>query len=149
MKTTKEFYSNMDDYSLSKMHLESKQYLLELYFIRDEQHFFEELFETYSFQLIVTENFSKNRAVIERWSTLQKKNAEHIENLTEHDKKIELLINNEQKVTEIKYILWHKNILKDIKVHIDTYKETKRSVFDMIKTIMKKQKHEQKQLLSE
>src|SRR5210317_2050231 len=142
MKTTKEFYNYLEEHSTSEMHLESKHYLMELYFIRDEQHFFEELFEEYSFQLIVTEKFSENRAVIENWSKLQEKNAEYIENLLEHDKKLELLINSEQNVTEVKYILWHKNLIKDVREHIRNYKEVKRSIFNIIKAIMKQQKQE-------
>ncbi len=147
MKTTKEFYNYLEEHTTSEMHIESKHYLSQLYFIRDEQHFFEELFEEYSFQLIVTENFSENRAVIDNWSKLLEKNEEYIQNLLEHDKKIELLINTEQTVTEIKYILWHKNLIKDVRKHIVNYKEIKQSIFDIIKAIKRKQKKEQKQLL--
>ena len=146
MKTTHEHYKYFDRHTAEKMHLESKHFLLELYFIRDEHHFFEELIETYSFQLIVTEKFAQNRKLIENWNIAQKKNDELIENLIEHENKLEVLLNKSyQTVTEIKYMLWHKNILKDTEEHLTNYKKIKRLIFDMIKGIMKKQK--QKHLL--
>lgn len=147
MKTTKDFYTYFDHHPASKMHVESKHYLLELYFIRDEKHFFEDLIDTYSFQLIATDDFSYNRKIIENWSSIQKRNTELIENLIEHDNKIELLLNNDKTITEIKYMLWHKNLLKDVSEHVSKYKETKQAVFGIIKDILKKKKTEQKQLL--
>ena len=148
MKTTQEIYKYFDSHTMEKMHLESKNLLLELYFIRDEQHFFEELIETYSFQLIVNEKFSENRKRIENWNLVQKKNDKLIENLIEHENKLEVLLNKSyQTINEIKYMLWHKNILKDVEVHLTNYREIKRLIFDVVKEIMKKQK--QKHLLKE
>lgn len=148
MKATHELYKYFDRHTAEKMHLESKHYLLELYFIRDEQHFFEQLIDSYSFQLIVTDKFSQNRELIEKWSNAQKKNAVLIDNLIDHENKLEILLGTTGKtVTEIKYILWHKNILKDIDEHLTAYREIKRQIYDMIKAIMKEQKQEQKHLL--
>lgn len=148
MKTTQEIYKYIDSHTTEKMHLESKNVLLELNFIKDEQRFFEELIETYSFQLIVNEKFSQNRKLIEVLNIVQKKNEKLIENLTEHENKLEILLHkNNQTINEIKYMLWHKNILKDVEEHLTKYKEIKLLIFDMIKGIMKKEK--QKHLLME
>ena len=148
MKTTHELYKYIDSHTSEKMHLESKNVLLELNFIKDEQRFFEELIETYSFQLIVNEKFSQNRKLIEDLNIIQKKNEKLIENLTEHEIKLELLLDkSHQTVSEIKYMLWHKDILKGVEEHLTNYKEIKRLIFDMIKGIMKNEK--QKHLLNE
>ena len=148
MKTIREHYKYFDSHTKEKMHSESKKLLLELYFVKDEQLFFEGLIETYSFQLIVNENFTQNRKLIERMNLLQKKNEKLIENLKDHENKLEILLNkNYQTINEIKYVLWHKNILKDIQDYLVEYRETKRLIFDMVKEIMKREK--QKHLLKE
>ena len=147
MNTTKDFYKYLDDHPTGKMHSETKHSLLELYFIKDEQHFFEELIETYAFQLIVNDDFTHTREILDDWNTVQQKNAELIKNLLEHDKKIENLIDTKKSITEINYALWHKNILSDVEDHLANYRVIKSSIFDIIKSIMKKQKHEQKHLL--
>ena len=144
MKTTHEIYKYIDNHTTEKMHLESKNLLLELNFIKDEQRFFEELIETYSFQLIVNEKFSGNRKLIENLNIVQNKNEKLIEDLTEHENKLDVLLTKSKKtINEIKYMLWHKNILKDVEEHLSRYKEIKLLIFDMIKGIMKneKQKH--------
>lgn len=148
MNTTIDFYKYLDDHPTGKMHSETKHSLLELYFVRDEKHFFDELIETYAFQLIINNNISKTREVLDNWKKVQNKNTELIKNLLEHDKKIENLIDNEENITEINYALWHKNILIDVEKHLKNYREIKSAIFGIIKGIMKKQKREQKHLLS-
>ena len=148
MNTTKDFYKYLDNHPIGKMHSETKHSLLELYFVRDEKHFFEELIETYAFQLIVNDDFSHTREILDDWNTVQQKNAELIKNLLEHDKRIENFIDEKKSITEINYALWHKNILNDVEDHLANYRVIKSSIFDIIKSIMKKQKREKKQLLA-
>lgn len=147
MITAREFYKYFDTHPMGKVHLESKQALLELNFISDDRHFFDELFHTYSFQLIVNEDFARNKDILSDWSDLHKANKELIESVNTHDNKIEILLKNKQNITEVKYALWHKTLMKDIEDHLAKYKELKQAIFDIIKGFMKKEKLEQKHLL--
>lgn len=147
MITAREFYKYFDSHPMGKVHLESRQAMLELNFISDERHFFDELFHTYSFQFIVNEDFARNKDLLTEWGNLQKRNAELIESLLNHDNRIEILLKNEQNISEVKYVLWHKNLMNDIEDHLAKYKELKQAIFDIIKGFMKQAKHERKHLL--
>ncbi len=133
-------------FSAENMHNESKEWILELEFIKDECLFFEDLMKYYTLQLIELQNFSKNKKIIESIGNSRKNNENLIKLIREHENKLELLMDGIYKPKEERvYKKAHKNITLLVKKFLKENKELKLNLFNIIKKIKKAEK--QKRLI--
>ena len=146
MKTIKTISKYVSWLTGSEMHVESKNWISELSFIKNEQSFFDNLIKTYTLQLINAKYFSSNRDIIRELSDLQNKNSELLNAVINHEKELQVMVDEiNQPKEENLYRLEHGNLIEKIQQYLFEYKKLKKEIFHMISSVMKKEK--QKHLL--
>lgn len=132
--------------SPEELHETSLYWISELKFIKDEQHFLEELIENHTLQLLSKTIFDKSKPIVETLS-LSKKNIEPLlKKIINHHNELTILLDGiDQPVEEKKYKEEHRKLMVTVNDFLKEYREVKRNIFDLIKTIIKQSK--QKRLL--
>lgn len=129
------------------MHEESVKWLSELKFIKDEEHFFEDLIKLFPLQLIDSKNFTKSKETVQLLKTLRLKNVELINAVTAHEKELKIMVDGKDQLKEeAAYKEKHRDLLILVKRYFKEYRKLKTQLFKTIKEIMKSEK--QKRLLS-
>ena len=129
------------------MHEESSKWLSELKFIKDEEHFFEDLIKLFTLQLIDSKNFSKSKEIVGLLKTLRTKNVELINSVIVHEKGLKIMVDGKDQLKEEEaYKSKHRELLISVKKYFKEYRNLKRQLFKTIKDIMKSEK--QRRLLS-
>jgi len=120
------------------MHESSILWLSELRFIKDEQHFFENLIKSFTPQLIDSKNFPKSKKLIDNLKQLEKRNHTIIETIRVHLNKLEIMVNyiDEPKEEEA-YKNRHRELIVNISHYLKDYKAFKTQMFDLIKGAIK------------
>ena len=132
--------------SPEELHEASLNWVSELKFIKDEQHFLDELIENYTLQLISGDTFEKSKKIVNELSELRKHTGPLLKRTINHVNELTILIDGiDQPKEEKVYKEEHRLLLIAVNEYQHTYKKIKRSIFDLIKTIMKQSK--QKRLL--
>ncbi|WP_299157823.1 hypothetical protein [uncultured Tenacibaculum sp.] len=127
--------------SAEDMHATSKNWLLELKFIRDEQHFFEDLIRKYIFQLIAPDQFKASAKIVDSLAALNKENEKLINLIQKHENDLKIMVDGkDQLIEEEIYKVEHKRLIEIVDEFLKEYKNLKQSVFSTIKTIVKKEK---------
>ena len=133
--------------SAEDMHGNSKEWLSELEFIKDEHLFFEDLIKSFTLQLIDKKHFSDNRKVIKAINSSSKENEILIKVISKHENNLTVLIDGiDQPKEEQAYRNEHRNLTVIVHKFLKNFKLLKRQLFDIIKNIKKTEK--QKHLLS-
>lgn len=147
MKTAKKQPKYVEWLNADDMHQASRNWLSELNFIKDEQHFLEELIKSYTLQLIDNSNFTKSKTIVDGLNKLQKKNKSLIDAVNIHEKELEIMVDGiDQKKEEQAYKNKHRELIIYVSKYLKDYRELKTRLFEIIKSVMKKAK--QKRLLS-
>lgn len=129
------------------MHEESTRWLSELRFIKDEEHFFEDLIKLFTLQLIDSNNFSTSKEVIAKVKELRNKNEKLLNDVIVHEKGLKIMIDGiDQLKEEEAYKDKHRELLILVKKYFKEYRSLKRKLFKTIKDVMKKEK--QRRLLA-
>ncbi len=133
--------------SPEELHEASLNWISELKFIKDEQHFLDELIENNTLQLISGKTFEKSKKVVNELSQKRKVIEPMLKRIINHYNELTILLDGiDQPVEEKKYKENHSKLLVEVSEYLMDYKDIKRSIFDLIKTIMKQSK--QKRLLN-
>jgi translation initiation factor 2 gamma subunit (eIF-2gamma) len=133
--------------SAEDMHSNSKEWLSELEFIKDEHLFFEDLIKSFTLQLIDKKNFSDNRKVIKAINSSSKENEILIKVVSKHENNLTILVDGiDQPKAEQVYRDEHRNLTVIVHKFSKDFKQLKLKLFDIIKNIKKTEK--QKHLLS-
>ena len=132
MITTKTQVKYLEWLSADEMYEESKKWLSELSFIKDEHLFFEDIIKTYTLQLINDKEFSETKEMVDVLNKSQKRNNLLIESVKTHKNDIKILLDGIDQPKEDLIILVS-DFFKD-------YKAIKTHLFRMIKKIMKSEK---------
>ncbi|MFH4965214.1 hypothetical protein V8G69_09455 [Gaetbulibacter sp. M235] len=128
------------------MHEESTRWLSELRFIKDEEHFFEDLIKLFTLQLIDSKNFEGSKEIVSQIKSLRTKNAELINAVIIHEKELKIMVDGkDQPKEEALYKEKHRSLLILVKKYFKEYRKLKSQVFKTIKNAMKIEK--QKRLL--
>ncbi len=133
--------------SPEELHEASLNWISELKFIKDEQHFLDELIKNNTLQLISGKTFEKSKKIINDLSKKRKVIEPLLKRIINHYNELTILVDGiDQPVEEKKYKEDHRELLVDVSEYLNDYKDIKRSIFDLIKVIMKQSK--QKRLLN-
>jgi len=129
------------------MHEDSTRWLSELRFIKDEEHFFEDLVKLFTLQLIDSNNFEKSKEIVSQIKALRVKNSELIDKIVIHEHDLKIMVDGiDQLKEEAIYKEKHRDLLIAVKKYFKEYRKLKSQVFKTIKGVMKIEK--QKRLLA-
>lgn len=133
--------------SPDEMHFSSLQWKSELDFVKDEHHFFEDMLREYTMPIIESKLLSRIQDLIDRLSE-SKKELNSLQNeVSEHMKGLERLLENNNAPKEGRvYREEHKKILNERNTFSKTFKSLKKDIFEAVSQALKQQK--QKRLLS-
>jgi hypothetical protein len=141
MKTSKTSPKYFEWLSADVMHEESKKWLSELRFIKDEEHFFEDLVKLFTLKLIDYKNYANTKALINSLKNLRNKNQELINTVIKHEKELQILLDGKDQLKEeADYKDKHRALLISVKHFFKDYRKLKREVFQIVKDIMKIEK---------
>ncbi|WP_298541393.1 hypothetical protein [uncultured Aquimarina sp.] len=147
MKSKKPNIKYIEWKSPEELHEASLNWISELKFIKDEQHFLEELIENYTIQLISGKTFEKSSEIVNELALNRKQINPLLKKVIRHFNELTILVDGiDQPKEEKKYKENHQELLVEVSTYFESYKETKRRIFDLIKAIVKKGK--QKRLLN-
>lgn len=141
MKTTQTQSKYVEWLSAEQMHQDSKEWLSELLFIKDEHLFFEDLINSFTLQLIEPEKFSNNKEIIDALNRSQKKNNLLIEAIKVHENELQIMLDGiNQTKDEAAYRKSHKGLIMELSEFDKYYKSLKAQIFEIIKNIKKEDK---------
>lgn len=141
MITTKTQVKYLEWLSADEMYEESKKWLSELSFIKDEHLFFEDIIKTYTLQLINDKEFSETKEIVDVLNKSQKRNNLLIESVKTHKNDIKILLDGiDQPKEEENFKKEHKDLIILVSDFFKDYKAIKTHLFRMIKKIMKSEK---------
>ncbi len=147
MKTQKPNVKYIEWRSPEELHEASLNWLSELKFIKDEQHFLDELIENYTLQLISKKIFDRSKKVVNDLANKRKNIDPLLKRIINHCNTLTILVDGEDQPAEEKqYKEDHRLLLIEVSDYLNNYKDIKRKIFELIKTIMKQSK--QKRLLN-
>ena len=129
-----------------QMHDDSKEWLSELKFIRDEHLFFIDLITTFTMQLVDSKKFASNKEVIDTLNRSQKRNNSIIEAVKIHENQLQIMVDGvDELAKENAYIKEHRDLILVITEFLKEYQAVKKQLFTIIKNIKKEEK--QKRLI--
>ncbi|MUU79694.1 hypothetical protein [Winogradskyella endarachnes] len=141
MKTTQTQSNYTEWISAEQMHQDSKEWLSELLFIKDEHLFYEDLIKTFTMQLIEPEHFVDNKEIIDTLNRSQKQNNLLIEAIKVHENDLQILLDGiNQTEQEKAYRKSHKGLILELIEFEKFYKILKKQVFDIFSAIKKEDK---------
>lgn len=131
----------MEWYSADELHEASQNWLIELKFIKDEHLFFEDIFSTFSVQLIEAKGFEEKTEIIDAINESQRSNNSLIKEIKKHDKDLRLLVDGiDQREKEMGYKREHRKLMAKVDEHLKEYKLLKTQLFSTIKELFKIEK---------
>ena len=141
MKTVKTGAKYVEWLSAEEMHQASRGWISELKFIKDEQHFFDDLIKAYTLQLIDSENFLKSKEIVETLNKLQKKNKALIKIIIVHENKLEIMVDGiDEPKKEETYKDRHRELIVKVSEYLKEYRALKLKLFEIVKGVMVKEK---------
>ena len=141
MKNAQTHSRYVDWLNADQMHKNSKEWLSELRFIKDEHLFFEDLIKSYTLDLLEPQKFVHNKEIIDKIRKSKKRNKLLIKAIKVHVNKLQIMLDDiEQPKEEEAYKKEHLNLIIDISEFEKKYRILKMQLFDTIKTIKKHQK---------
>ncbi|MBU2928616.1 hypothetical protein [Winogradskyella psychrotolerans] len=141
MKTSQKQLRYAEWLSAEEMHLDSKEWLSELNFTKDEHLFFEDLVTQFTSQLIASEKFSDSIELVDAINKSEKYNNELIEAVNNHENELQIMLDGiDQKKEEKAYTKAHLDLIVSITAFLKEYKSLKMQLFEIIKNIIKEEK---------
>ncbi|WP_458626118.1 hypothetical protein [Winogradskyella sp. PC D3.3] len=141
MVTTKTNTRYVKWLSAEEMHTESKAWLSQLEFLKDEHLFFEDLIKSYTLQLIEPEKFSHNKEIIDAINRSEKQNNLLIEAIKVHQNDLKIMIDGiNQPKEEGAYREEHKALMVRLNDFLKYYRALKQQLFDIVSRIKKEDK---------
>ncbi|WP_179336702.1 hypothetical protein [Winogradskyella ludwigii] len=127
--------------SAEQMHEDSKEWLSELLFIKDEHLFFDDLIKSFTLQLLEPEKFSDNIEIIDILNKSEKRNNLLIEAIRVHENDLQIIVDGVNQINEEKvYKKSHQGLLIKIREFENEYRNLKTQLFEIIKNIKKEDK---------
>ncbi|GHC61944.1 hypothetical protein [Ulvibacter litoralis] len=121
-----------------ELHEECHQWFSELEFIKDEQLFLDELIKKYTIPLISEKLYTTSLTLVGTLSKEEKSINDLQQECKDHCNHIEALLSHGCSAAEKKeYIVTHHYLKVAVFEYIEQYKNTKKALFDAIKSILK------------
>lgn len=141
MKTIQTQVKYVEWLSADEMHQASQEWLSELRFIKDEHLFFEDLITSFTTLIIDSDRFSDTKEIIDVINRSQKQNNILIEAIKIHENELQIMVDGIDQIEEEKaYTKEHSDLIIAISEFTKEYKSLKTQLFDIIKSIKKKEK---------
>ncbi|WP_179352731.1 hypothetical protein [Winogradskyella vidalii] len=141
MKTIQAHQEYVEWLSAEQMHQDSKSWLSELLFIKDEHLFFEDLIKSFTLQLIIPEKFSENKEIIDILNRSQKQTNLLIEAVKVHTNELQIMLDGINQIKEeAAYRKSHRGLIIQLNDFEKYYRLLKAQIFDIIKNIKKEDK---------
>lgn len=123
------------------MHRDSKKWLSELQFIKDEELFFCDLVKSYTLQLIESKHFSYSKQLVANLRELQTETQTLINTIISHEKGLKIMVDGLNQIKEENaYKIEHGKLIITVTEFLDEYRTLKSELFTFIKTIIKEGK---------
>ncbi len=141
MNTTETKMKFAEWLSAEEMHKNSKSWLTELSFIKDEHLFFEDLIKSFTIQLLGEKDFIDIKEIIDAVNRSEKENNMLIEAIKVHESDLQIMIDGiDQPKEEEGYKKEHRELITMISDYLKNYKKLKAQLFEIISKIMKNEK---------
>jgi hypothetical protein len=144
MKTIHTNAKHTEWLSADEMHYESKKWLSELEFCKEEQLFFEDLIRSYTLQILDNKHFEVSKKLIEKLTKIVKQTQTLINAVKSHERELTIMLDGIDEIEEeTAYRNEHRNLIELISEFKKRNQTLKMKLFDLIKVVMKesKQKH--------
>jgi len=129
--------------SADDMHQQSRTWISELNFIKDEQHFFEDLITSYTRKLIETKKFASHKELIDSLNESRRTIKPIIKQIVKHESELEIMVDGiDQLEEEAAYKDKHRELIDEVNYFLKHYRNIKRQLFGMIKEIMRTEKRQ-------
>jgi hypothetical protein len=146
MKTIHTKAKHTEWLSADEMHYESKRWLSELEFFKEEQLFFEDLIRSFTLQILDNNHFEDSKKLIEKLTKIVKQNETLINAVKSHEKELTIMVDGiDQIKEETEYRKEHRNLIELISEFKKRYQSLKTKLFSLVKVVMKASK--QKRLI--
>jgi len=123
------------------MHDDSKLWLSELKFYKEEQIFLEELIKSYTLQLIDKKHYEDSKAIVKKLSEIVKQTEILLKTVTSHEKQLTIVVDGvDQLKEEAIYRKEHRNLIEIIAEFKKRYQSVKVKLFSLIKLVIKENK---------
>ncbi|SFS59651.1 hypothetical protein [Lutibacter maritimus] len=124
--------------SISKLHEESKVWISELAFTRDEIRFLTHLLSKQYIDYLYA-GLGKRIEIFTKKMTIEDTSGEIlITEINKHELLLAELIEHNNLITNINYIDQHKKLQKEVDVYLKKYKNLKKQIFEVIEKVMRK-----------
>ncbi|WP_397363041.1 hypothetical protein [Olleya sp. R77988] len=130
-------------YSADRMHDMSKNWLSDLNFIKDEQHFLEDLITNYTLKIIDNDALDRAQNVATALQRTKRGNQKLLNTLIRHENELQLMVDGKDELEkENKYKTEHRELRETISDFYFDYKAVKFEIFNLVKSLMKTDKQE-------
>lgn len=147
MKTRQPNIKYVEWKSAEELHEMALDWISELKFVKDEQHFLDELLEEHTFQILSGKTFEESSEIIRKISKRREELEPLLKKIIQHHNELTILMDGiDQPKEEQEYKEHHRELVIEVNTYFNSYKKTKLEIFDLIKSIMKMSK--QKRLLN-
>ncbi len=141
MKTIHTNAKHTEWLSADEMHFESKKWLSELEFCKEEQWFFEDLIRSYTLQIIDNNHFDESKRLIDKLSKVIDETKTLLNAVKKHEKKLSIMVDGiDQIEEETAYKNEHRNLTELVDEFRKRYRVLKAKFFKFIKAVMKESK---------
>lgn len=123
------------------MHGNSRKWLSELEFIKDEELFFDDLIKSYTLQLTNSKHFTESKKIVDKLSKFHKKTDNLISMVKIHERKLKIMVDGiDQLKEEDNYKEEHQWFTKNLNQFLEKYRVFKVQLFNLLRGILKEQK---------
>ena len=127
--------------SADDMHDESKKWLSELAFYKEEQWFFEDLIRSYTLQILDNDHYDESKVLIDQLTKIVSQTQMLINTVKSHEKELSIMVDGIDQLEEEKaYRKEHRNLIQMFDEFKIRYLTLKTKFFSLIKTVMKEDK---------
>jgi len=124
--------------SVSKLHSESKLWLSELAFIKDEIRFLNHLLSAKYLDCLF-EGLAKRIEILTKKMAIENKSGLLLsDSIKKHELLLTDLIEHNSLISNINYLEQHKKLEKEVEIHIKKYRNLKKQIFEVVEKVMKK-----------
>ena len=141
MKTVHTNAKHTEWLSADEMHFESKKWLSELEFCKEEQWFFEDLIRSYTLQILDNNHFEESKKLIDKLTKIVKQTKTLTNAVKSHERELSVMVDGVDQIEEeTAYKKEHRNLSELFDEFKKRYRTLKTKLFDLIKTVMKESK---------
>lgn len=133
--------------SPEELHEESKKWLSELNFSKDEQDFLNNMVKDYTLDIIDSDMFSTVQPVVDSLNKSEKELVDLLKKVRLHENQLQIMVDEvNQNRMENAYLDTHADLEKEIHRYFEKYREAKTKIFEIVSQVIKRKK--QKRLLN-